>query len=90
VRDAGNHLVPLGPRSPWILRRFFAAGNCRLPSNPLAASRRGIGVRSEMMEPRLKQVAQFALREPAGGDDTGEMVAHLAEHTFDRLPGDAS
>jgi hypothetical protein len=26
----------------------------------------------------VNQIAQFALREPAAGDDTGEMVAHLA------------
>ena len=27
----------------------------------------------------MNQVAQFA-REPADGDDTGEMFAHLAQH----------
>src|SRR5262245_32535780 len=33
----------------------------------------------------MNQVAQFALRELASGDDAAEMVAHLAQHV-DRLP----
>jgi len=33
----------------------------------------------------VHQVAQFALREPAVGDEAAEMVAHLAQHV-DRQP----